>query len=167
MAPAKGTADRAAPGAALMKLWRRLSPWPGGRWLCSRLIGWQVPYSGTIGAVIEQLEPGHARIRLRQRRRVSNHLASVHAIALANLGELASGLAMLVAFPPTVRGIVTHLEIDYLKKARGTLLAECRCDIPEVKADLDHVVEGVIRDAGGDEVARIRVRWRLGPVPEA
>ena len=156
----------AAPGAALLRLWRRLSPWPGGRWLCSRFIGWQVPYSGTIGAEIERLEPGYARIRLKQRRRVSNHLASVHAIALANLGELASGLAMLAALRPTVRGIVTHLEIDYLKKARGILLAESRCEIPEVQADIDHVVRAVIRDAGDEDVARVSVRWRLGPVPE-
>ncbi len=156
-----------APGAALLRLWRRLSPWPGGRWLCSRFIGWQVPYSGTIGADIEQLEPGYARIRLKQRRRVSNHLASVHAIALANLGELASGLAMLAALPPTVRGIVTHLEIDYLKKARGTLLADSRCEVPEIDRDTDCQVEARIRDAGGDEVAVVRVFWRLGPVPGA
>jgi len=166
MARAQGS-GRAAPGDALIRLWRWLSPWPGGRWLASRFIGWDVPYSGTIGARIEVLEPGHARIRLQQRRKVSNHLGSVHAIALANLGELASGLAMLVAVPPTVRGIVTHLEITYLKKARGTLLAECRCEVPEVTGDVDHIVRAVIQDPVGDEVATVSVRWRLGPVPEA
>lgn len=148
----------------LLGLWRRLAPLPGGRWLFARLISRFVPYSGSIGARVELLEPGHARLTLTDRRGVRNHLRSVHAVALINLGELTSGLAMTTALPAGTRSIVTHLETDFLKKARGTLTAECRADPPPVlPGPVEQVVEATISDAGDDIVARVRVRWRLAP----
>jgi acyl-coenzyme A thioesterase PaaI-like protein len=154
----------AAPGARLARLWDQLSPLPGGTWLFSRVLGWMVPYTGSIHAHVRTLEPGYARVELRDRRSVRNHLASIHAIALVNLGEVTSGLAMLVGLPPGVRGIVTGLSIEYLKKARGTLTADARVAIPSVTATVDHQVEAVITDETGDIVARATVRWRLAPV---
>jgi acyl-coenzyme A thioesterase PaaI-like protein len=116
-----------------------------------------------LGARVTALEPGHAVIELRDRRRVRNHLASIHAIALANLGELTTGLAMTSALPPSVRGIPTRLEIDFVKKARGRLRAECRCAPGPVTGEETRVVEAAIRDPAGEEVARVRVEWRVGP----
>ncbi len=153
------------PIARMQQVWRRLQPLPGGTWLFSRLLGWFIPYSGSIGATVRELEPGFARLELSDRRRVRNHLNSIHALALANLGELTSGLAMLTGLPPGVRGIPTRICIDFSKKARGRLIAESRCIPPMVEGDLDFEVHTQIRDSEGDVVARTSVNWRLGILP--
>ena len=155
-----------APVARLRSLWQRLSPLPGGRWLFSRILGLIVPYSGTLRASVLHFAPGHVRVGLRDRRGVRNHLRSVHAIALANLGELATGLAMMGALPPTVRGIVTAFGMEYHKKARGYLVAESCCVVPTVTDDEEFQAVASITDDSGDVVATVRATWRLGPVPQ-
>lgn len=152
-----------APGDRVRRLWDRLSPLPGGRWLFSRVLGWIVPYSGALGARVEALEPGRCRAELRDRRRVRNHLDSVHAVALVNLGELVTGLATVTALPPGVRAIVVELRAEYGKKARGRLSAECRTEVGPVAGPRAHRARAEIRDRTGETVAWVEATWRLAP----
>ncbi|HET9426624.1 MAG TPA: hotdog fold domain-containing protein [Gemmatimonadaceae bacterium] len=150
-----------APGAAIQRWWERLSTKPGGRKLFSYVIGRTAPYTATIGARVEELRPGYARWTLRDRRAIRNHLNSIHAVALVNLAEVTSGTAMLMSLPAGTRGIVTSLSITYMKKARGRLTAECRCELPPISSETHFDLHATIRDEAGDDVARATVTWLL------
>jgi acyl-coenzyme A thioesterase PaaI-like protein len=155
-----------SPGAKLLNAWRRLSPLPGGRWMFTQLVKWMVPYTGSVSPRMEILEPGYARVSITQRRRLEQHLGSIHAIALMNVAEFASGAAMITALPPGYRGIVTKMTIEYFKKARGTVTAESRPVLPDLTTEAEHDFTSEITDGEGDLVARATVRWKLGPVPD-
>ena len=146
----------------LANLWTRCAGLPAGRVVFSRLFGWFVPYSGSIGAVVQDLEAGYCRATVDDRRALRNHLRSVHAVALVNLGEMTSGLAMTMALPHDLRGIVTSIGADYPKKARGRLTASARVTVPAVgNQPVDHRVETVVTDQTGDVVCRVTTVWRL------
>ena len=146
----------------LFAFWRRLAPLPGGTWIFSRILGRLAPYTGSMGAHVTLLEPGHAVVQLSDRRRVRNHLNSVHAVALINLGEVATGLAVISQLPPGTRGIVTSLGAEYHKKARGLLVADCRTGpFPATADPVDRDVSAEIVDQAGDVVAVISARWRI------
>jgi acyl-coenzyme A thioesterase PaaI-like protein len=149
-------------GTRILGLWRRLAPLPGGPWLFSKAFGFIVPYSGSVAPRIRVLEPGHVEVEIADRRSNRNHLGSVHAIALMNIAEITSGLALTATLPPTVRGIVTALSMTYHKKARGTIRAVAHVVVPTVDADRDFDVMAECFDRGGTLVATGHVRWRLG-----
>jgi acyl-coenzyme A thioesterase PaaI-like protein len=153
-----------SPGTALLQLWRRLHPLPGGKWLFSRVFGWRVPYSGSVRPLVLVLEPGHAEVEIPDRRANRQHLGSIHAIALLNVAEQASGLALLTGLPEGIRGIVTGISMQYLRKARGTIRAVCHVSVPTVTTDMEFDVMAECLDHDENVVARATVRWRLGPV---
>jgi acyl-coenzyme A thioesterase PaaI-like protein len=94
-----------------------------------------------------------------------NHLSSIHAIALTNLGELTSGLAMTAAMPAELRGIPVELNIDFVKKARGEITAEGRSPVPDLDRDTHYEAEAVMKDSEGDRVAVLRARWTVSRRP--
>ncbi|HET7230317.1 MAG TPA: hotdog fold domain-containing protein [Longimicrobium sp.] len=152
-----------SPESIIRQTWERWSGRPGGRRIFSLLLGRVVPYTGSMGATVQELRPGYARATLRDRRRVRNHLRSVHAIALMNLAELTTGLALNYALPESARSILKGLSIEYHKKARGTLTAEATAPVLADNAERDLQVETAIRDQAGDVVATARAHWLVGP----
>lgn len=138
---------------------------PGGRFLFSKFIGLHIPYTGTLGAQVAELNEGHAVLELNDRRRVRNHLSSIHAVALMNLAELCSGLALHSALNNEHRAILVHFEIDFLKKARGLLKAEARFDKSKLsiikQEPLTEIVAVSVRDLSGEEVVRAQAHWKV------
>ena len=151
------------PIAALREAWGRLEGLPGGKATFSRLIGTAAPYSGSIGARVEEAGPGRAVIKLPDRRRVHNHLRSIHAAALANLAEMTGSLAMAFSMPEGARFIPTGLSIDYLKKARGTITATCDCPVPASSERAEYRAPVSLADEAGEEVARAELKILVGP----
>lgn len=151
-----------SPGRAIRDGWDRFRKLPAGDRLFSWALGRMVPYSGSIGAVVRELSPGRARVELADRRKVRNHLDSIHAVALVNLAELSTGLALNTGLPDNARAILVRLTIDYVKKARGTLTSECAIEPPTTNERREVDVEAVIRDASGDVVAKAAARWLVG-----
>lgn len=149
--------------SSILQLWNVLKAIPGGEVMMGRLIGRMAPYTGTIKPEIEQLEPGYAKVRMRDRKKIRNHLKSVHAIALMNLGEVATGVAMLVSMPDNTRGIPIHLAMDYVKKARGTITGECTCPVLSTSEKKEYEVTATLKDKSGDVVALCTAKWMVGP----
>jgi acyl-coenzyme A thioesterase PaaI-like protein len=149
----------------LRDAWNLLSGMPGGKAVFSRLIGRMAPYSGSIHATVTVLRAGYAEVQMHDRRAVRNHLDCLHAIALANLAELAGNVALMYSLPDDARFIVSGLEIEYTKKARGTITAVGEAPVPRSAARAQYDVPVTLRDAGGDEVARAILHSLVGPKP--
>jgi len=134
---------------------------PGGTRLFSWVLGRYIPYTGTIGARVESLEDGQAVVRLEDRRCVRNHLDSVHAVALANLGEFSTGLAVLGSAPQGSRAILKRLNVEYLRKARGTLVATARAEVPREPGRHEVFARSEVRNREGEVVTAIEALWVL------
>ncbi|MEY2169682.1 MULTISPECIES: hotdog fold domain-containing protein [unclassified Rhodanobacter] len=148
-----------------LKLWHRLSRWPAGRWLYGRLICFKAPYFATIAPRFVALAPGRCEIAIRDRRRVHNHIGTVHAIALCNLAELSGGMLTDASIPDSMRWIPRGMTVEYLAKARGTMHAVATPDAPAVEAPAGYAwpVRISVCDDAGEEVFRARIDMWLSP----
>jgi acyl-coenzyme A thioesterase PaaI-like protein len=150
----------------LLQQWEKLSGKFGGKWLFSRILGRMARYSGSISPRVIHLEPARAVVEMRDSPAVRNHLKSVHAIALMNLGEISTGLAVLACLDSDRRGIVTRLSMEYTKKARGTLAASCSFEVPAADFEGPLTVTADITDRQGDIVAVATAEWTIGFKPQ-
>jgi acyl-coenzyme A thioesterase PaaI-like protein len=146
-------------GLNLLSWWKKLEGLPFGGALFSWMVGRMAPYTGTIRARVESYREGHAVVSMPDRKKNRNHLRSLHAIALMNLGEIATGLAVLSTVDGRGRGIVTGLRMEYLKKARGKITATSIVE-PSVEAG-QHTVQGDLVDQEGNTVAVMFATWQI------
>jgi len=127
------------------------------------MVGTAAPYTGTIDAQVVELRRGYSRVILRDRRKVRNHLRCVHAIALANLGELCGNVGLAYSLPDDARFIVAELSMEYLKKARGTITAECHCPTPTTSERQEYDVVVEMKNEAGELVCRCTMKSLVGP----
>nr|WP_284698554.1 hotdog fold domain-containing protein [Thermomonas mangrovi] len=131
----------------------------------SRLVCWKAPYFASIAPRIESLEPGRGIATLAHRRRVTNHLGTVHAIALCNLAEFVGGLACDVSIPPSMRWIPKGMTVVYLRKAVGRMRAIATPAFPprDAEAGYELPFEVVVEDPAGDVVFRATIAMWVSP----
>ena len=150
-----------------LALYERMRRWPAGHWLFTRAICFKAPYFGSIAPRIEVLEPGRCIARLRRHRRITNHIGSVHAIAMCNLAELVGGMMTEVSLPDSMRWIPKGMTVEYVKKAMGTIRGVATPAIPIVAASdgYELPVDVVLTDDAGDVVFRATISMWMSPRP--
>ncbi|MBM7132312.1 hotdog fold domain-containing protein [Dyella mobilis] len=152
----------------LLSLYRRITRWPAGHWLFSRAVCFRAPYFSTISPRFVMLEPGRCEVRMADRRRVHNHIGTVHAIALCNLAELSAGVMAEATLPASMRWIPQGMTVQYLAKARGTMHAVAAPEVAAVESAEGYEWPVVVRvsDPAGKEVFRARIALWLSPRPK-
>ncbi|QGW66111.1 DUF4442 domain-containing protein [Lysobacter soli] len=149
----------------LLSLYRKFMRWPAGHWLFSRAICFKAPYFGTISPRIVSLEPNRCEVRIADRRRVHNHIGTVHAIALCNLAELAAGVMTDATLPASMRWIPKGMTVEYLKKATGTMHGVATPDVPVVESTSGYElpVTVIVKNDAGDAVFRASIAMWVSP----
>lgn len=149
---------------AVLSMYRRFASKPGGTQIFSRLVAFKAPYFRSIKPTISRLEPGCCEVRMKKRWSVTNHIGTVHAIAMCNMAELAGGLMTDVSIPTSMRWIPKGMTVEYLKKAETGLVATATptTDAREGEA-MDYPVRVSVQDTAGQEVFRATINMYLSP----
>lgn len=146
--------DESATDGPVLARWRRLSRHATGRWLFARVVCHRAPYFATISPRFVELRPGVCRVTMPKRRRVENHIGTVHALAMGNLIELAAGMVTEVTTPAGLRWIPRGMTIEYLKPATTGVAATARLDKADWQAPENVGVSVAVHDERGVEVVR-------------
>jgi acyl-coenzyme A thioesterase PaaI-like protein len=108
---------------------------PLGDRLFSRAFAFRAPYFASIRPRFTVIEPDHAELVVRDRRRVNNHLGTVHAIALCNGLEAAMGALAEASIPATKRWIPKGMEVAYTAKADSDVTCVAETDPTQWSGD--------------------------------
>ncbi|KGQ17816.1 hypothetical protein LF41_2023 [Lysobacter dokdonensis DS-58] len=131
----------------------------------ARAVCWRAPYFASIAPRIAVLEPGRCEASIAHRRKVTNHIGTVHAIALCNLAEFAGGLMTDASIPPSMRWIPKGMTVEYLGKANGRMRAVATPDIAPVEATQGYElpVTVLVTDPSDAPVFRARIAMWVSP----
>jgi len=126
-------------------------------WLLSQLFGRAIKFAGTASIVIKQLDFQQAVLVQGNFRKVQNHIGSVHAAAMALLGESASGFLVGMHVPDDRLPLLKSMHPDYVKRATGKLTAI---------ATLSHEQIQQIREQEKGEITiKVHIHDQLGVEP--
>ena len=136
----------------LMRVYQTCTKLPFGRIIFSKLVCFKAPYFGSIKPRFIELKPGYCEIRFKKRRAVTNHIKSVHAIAMCNVSELAAGSMLEASIPKTMRWIPKGMTVSYLKIARTDLKAVCEISLDGLENPGEFPMTVHVTDDNGEEV---------------
>ena len=138
------------------------------RTLITWIFGGAVHFVRTAGLVFEELSEERAVLLVRNRRRVQNHIGTVHAAAVALLGETATGAVFGMSVPDDKFPILKSMRISYVRRSQGALRAEATLSAElrarftrEEKGEL--VVPVKITDEMGEPTVDAEYIWAWRP----
>ena len=150
----------------VLKIYNNLTKYPFGKKLFSLAVCFVTPYFKSIKPVVRELRPGYCEALMPKRRRITNHIKTVHAIAMCNISEFVAGLAIEVSIPTHLRWIPVGMEVKYLKKGTTDLTASCSIEVDDWDTVGDLPIHVSVKDTTGLEVFTAVISMRVTPKPK-
>ncbi|QIZ76092.1 hotdog fold domain-containing protein [Ferrimonas lipolytica] len=114
----------------VLKLWKKLKHKPFGGKLMAMAISRTAPYFKTVSSTMIEIVPNRVQLVLKKKRKVENHIGTMHVISICNGLELAMGTMAEASIPKHLRWIPKGMNLDYTAKAGSDI----RC-VAEVAAE--------------------------------
>jgi uncharacterized protein (TIGR00369 family) len=131
-------------------------------------MGRVVKYAGTSGLRFEKLTPNECIVVIPNRKKVQNHIGSVHAAAMGLLAETATGFMTGLTVPDSRIIVIKSMSLEYLKQASGDMKAVASFNEEQLdyirnteKGDIN--VPVVITDEKGIETVKATMIWAWAP----
>ncbi len=124
---------------------------PFGKQLFSAFAARKAPYFASVSPLVETLEPNRCEILVKKRKRVQNHLGTMHIIAIANGLEMAMGFMAEASIPPHLRWIPKGMELSYPNKGKTDILCTATVAAEDWKEG-DLSVKVVATDTSGTPI---------------
>ena len=121
----------------------------------------KAPYFGSIKPYFNHLSPGFVEVHIKKRRSVTNHINTVHAIAMCNAAELAAGTCLDISLDARYRWIPVGMEVKYQKMAKTNLKARCEIQQYQELGEGDHILPVSVIDTNDVEVFQANIKMRV------
>lgn len=124
----------------------------------------QAPYFSTIQPELIDLKPEYAEARVPFRKEITNHLGTVHAIAMCNAAELVAGLMTDASIPGDAKWIPQGMSVNYLAKAKTAVRAVANGEGLDWNTAGEKTVPVEVFDEAGQRVftAKITMNVKMG-----
>jgi acyl-coenzyme A thioesterase PaaI-like protein len=119
------------------------------------------PYFSSIQPSMTTLRPGYAEATVPLRREVTNHLGTMHAIALCNAAELVGGTMTDASLPEGYRWIPKGMSVEYLAKVKTDIRAVADGSGIDWTQAGDQVVPVEVFDTEGKKVFAARITMNV------
>ena len=123
---------------------------------------------GTAKVEVLKLTKQESEFRLQNRQKVQNHIGTIHAAGMALVAETATGMVVGMNVPDDKVPVIKTLKVDFLKRAKGDLVAKAhlteaqRQDILTLdKGEVEVAVS--VTDEEGKEPIACQMVWAWTP----
>lgn len=134
------------------------------RFLVTKAFCSKVKYAGTTGVVIEELTSNVAKLSLKNRKKVQNHIGGVHAIAAGVLAESATGVVFGMNVRDDCLPLLKSMKINYQRRMQGNLTALAHVTEAQ-QAQIQNSTKGsmiidvAIHDESGEQPIECQMEW--------
>lgn len=148
----------------------RALPSPLNNVTFSRLFGKVVKFAGHSDVEFIEISEQRVKLRMKNKRKLQNHIGSVHAAAMSLLAESASGSVVALNLDASKLALCKSMHVDFTRRAaKGEIFAEASLSDEQLKlltttpkGEIE--VKTVVTDCQGENPLEVTMIWAWVPL---